>query len=175
MVSYILAVITAVAALALDQFTKYYISNNFVMAETKPLIPHVLGITYVYNTGGAWGMLKDQTWLLLSVTIVIMLVCIALLLKFGVKNKLMFWAITLILSGGVGNMIDRIFRGGRVIDFFDLLFMEYPVFNVADCAIVIGAGMLLLYFLIDMLKENKQKRMIKLEHTTQESSNNEKI
>ena len=75
MVSYILAVITAVAALALDQFTKYYISNNFVMAETKPLIPHVLGITYVYNTGGAWGMLKDQTWLLLSVTIVIMLVC----------------------------------------------------------------------------------------------------
>ena len=153
MVSYILAVITAVAALALDQFTKYYISNNFVMAETKPLIPHVLGITYVYNTGGAWGMLKDQTWLLLSVTIVIMLVCIALLLKFGVKNKLMFWAITLILSGGVGNMIDRIFRGGRVIDFFDLLFMEYPVFNVADCAIVIGAGMLLLYFLIDMIKE----------------------
>lgn len=175
MVSYIFAVITAVAALALDQFTKYYISNNFVMAETKPLIPHVLGITYVYNTGGAWGMLKDQTWLLLSVTIVIMLVCIALLLKFGVKNKLMFWAITLILSGGVGNMIDRIFRGGKVIDFFDLLFMEYPVFNVADCAIVIGAGMLLLYFLIDMLKENKQKRMIKLEHTTQESSNNEKI
>ena len=175
MVSYIFAVITAVAALALDQFTKYYISNNFVMAETKPLIPHVLGITYVYNTGGAWGMLKDQTWLLLSVTIVIMLVCIALLLKFGVKNKLMFWAITLILSGGVGNMIDRIFRGGKVIDFFDLLFMEYPVFNVADCAIVIGAGMLLLYFLIDMLKENEQKRMIKLEHTTQESSNNEKI
>lgn len=175
MVSYILAVITAVAALALDQFTKYYISNNFVMAETKPLIPHVLGITYVYNTGGAWGMLKDQTWLLLSVTIVIMLVCIALLLKFGVKNKLMFWAITLILSGGVGNMIDRIFRGGRVIDFFDLLFMEYPVFNVADCAIVIGAGMLLLYFLIDMIKESIQKRMIKIEQTTQESSKNENI
>lgn len=175
MVSYILAVITAVAALVLDQFTKYYISNNFVMAETKPLIPHVLGITYVYNTGGAWGMLKDQTWLLLSVTIVIMLVCIALLLKFGVKNKLMFWAITLILSGGVGNMIDRIFRGGRVIDFFDLLFMEYPVFNVADCAIVIGAGMLLLYFLIDMIKESIQKRMIKIEQTTQESSKNENI
>ena len=175
MVSYIFAVITAVAALALDQFTKYYISNNFVMAETKPLIPHVLGITYVYNTGGAWGMLKDQTWLLLSVTIVIMLVCIALLLKFGVKNKLMFWAITLILSGGVGNMIDRIFRGGKVIDFFDLLFMEYPVFNVADCAIVIGAGMLLLYFLIDMIKESIQKRMIKIEQTTQESSKNENI
>ena len=175
MVSYILAVITAIAVLVLDQFTKYYISNNFVMAETKPLIPHVLGITYVYNTGGAWGMLKDQTWLLLSVTIVIMLVCIALLLKFGVKNKLMFWAITLILSGGVGNMIDRIFRGGRVIDFFDLLFMEYPVFNVADCAIVIGAGMLLLYFLIDMIKESKQKRMIKIEQTTQESSKNENI
>lgn len=175
MVSYILAVITAIAALVLDQFTKYYISNNFVMAETKPLIPHVLGITYVYNTGGAWGMLKDQTWLLLSVTIVIMLVCIALLLKFGVKNKLMFWAITLILSGGVGNMSDRIFRGGRVIDFFDLLFMEYPVFNVADCAIVIGAGMLLLYFLIDMIKESKQKRMIKIEQTTQESSKNENI
>lgn len=172
MLSYIFAVISAALFLVADQFTKYYISNNFAENVSYEFIPKILGITYINNTGGAWGMFRDQTWLLLSVTIVVMLVCIALLLKYGLKNKLMFWAINLILSGGVGNLIDRVARQGHVRDFLDLRFMEYPVFNIADCAIVIGAGLLILYFVIDMLNENKEKRMIKLE---QESSDNENI
>lgn len=175
MVSYIFAVITAAVFLVADQFTKYYISNNFTENVSYEFLPGILGITYINNTGGAWGMFRDQTWLLLSVTIVIMLVCIALLLKYGLKNKLMFWAMNLILSGGVGNLIDRVAREGHVRDFLDLRFMDYPVFNIADCAIVIGAGLLILYFVIDILKENKEKRMLKLEQTIQENSDNGKI
>ena len=161
MVSYILAVITGILVLVADQFTKVYISNNFVMAKSYEFLPGFLDITYIHNDGGAWGMLGGYTWLLLSVTIVIMLVCIALLLKYGVKNKLMFWAIILVLCGCVGNLIDRIFRGGNVIDFLHFEFWPtFPVFNVADCAIVVGAGLLMLYFFIGLIKEEKQKRAL---------------
>ena len=85
-----------------------------------------------------------------------MLVCFALLLKHGMKNKLLFWAITLVLSGGLGNMIDRIFNNGKVVDFICLEFIDFPVFNIADCAIVIGAGLLILYFIRDLIKERKR-------------------
>ena len=73
----------------------------------------------------------------------------------------MFWAIILVLCGGVGNLIDRIFRGGNVIDFLHFEFWPaFPVFNVADCAIVVGAGLLMLYFFIGLIKEEKQKRAL---------------
>ncbi len=159
MVSYILAAITGVLVLVADQFTKVYISNNFEMAKSYEFLPGIIDITYIHNDGGAWGMLGGYTWVLLSVTIVIMLVCVALLLKTGLKDKLMFWALMFILSGGIGNMIDRIFRGGNVIDFLHFEFWPtYPVFNIADCAIVIGAGIMLLYFLKEMMDDNRAKR-----------------
>ena len=145
MVSYILAAITGIIILGVDQYTKVFIANNFEMAKSYEFLPGIIDITYIHNNGGAWGMLGGYTWLLLSLTMVIMLVCIALLLKYGTKDKLMFWAIILVLSGGIGNMIDRAFRGGNVIDFLHFEFWPtFPVFNVADCAIVIGAGLLLL-------------------------------
>lgn len=175
MVSYILAAIVGLIILAADQFTKYYISNNFVMARSYEFLPGLIDITYINNDGGAWGMLGGYTWVLLSVTIVIMLVCIAMLLKMGLKDKLMFWSVIFILSGGIGNMIDRVFRGGNVIDFLHFEFWpEFPVFNVADCAIVIGAGLMLLYFLKGMIDENRQKRNVaqKIVAATEENEEN---
>lgn len=176
MVSYILATLTGVLFLIADQFTKYYISNNFDMAKSYDFLPGLIDITYIHNDGGAWGMLGGYTWLLLSVTIVIMLVCIALLLKYGVKDKLMFWAVMLVLSGGVGNMIDRIFRGGNVIDFLHFQFWPtFPVFNVADCAIVIGAGLLLIYFFKGIIDEEKQKRSVIAQTLSQEKENDNDV
>lgn len=159
MITYILAAITGVLVLLADQFTKVYVQNHFEMARSYEFLPGLIDITYIHNDGGAWGMLGGYTWLLLSVTIVVMLVCIALLLKYGAKDKLMFWAIVLVLSGGVGNMIDRIFRGGKVIDFLHFEFWPtFPVFNIADCAIVVGAGLLMLYFFKGIIDEERQKR-----------------
>ncbi|MBQ2934550.1 MAG: signal peptidase II [Clostridia bacterium] len=159
MLSYILAIITGIVALGADQLTKYLVTQHFVMGESYEFLPGFLGLTYIHNTGGAWGMLGGYTWLLLSITIVVMLVCIALLLKCGVKDKLLFWAIVLVLSGGLGNMIDRIFRGGNVIDFLNFQFITFPVFNIADCAVVLGACLLLLHYFVDMIKESKQNRI----------------
>ena len=158
MLSYILAAITGVLVLAGDQFTKVYVSTHFEMAKSYQFLPGLLDITYINNDGGAWGMLGGYTWLLLSVSIVIMLVCIALLLKYGTKDKLMFWAVILVLSGGIGNMIDRIFNSGNVIDFLHFEFMPtFPVFNIADCSIVVGACLLLFYFIKGIIDENIQK------------------
>lgn len=152
--SYILAALLSALLLAADQFTKHLITANFVLGQSKTFWPGVLEFTYIHNNGGAWGLMEGHTWLLLTVTLLIMIVCIALLIKKGLKNKLLFWAICLILSGGLGNMVDRLFRGGEVVDFLHLQFMpKFPVFNIADCAVCIGAGLLLLYFVIDIIRD----------------------
>lgn len=160
MLSFILAIASGLAVLGIDQFTKYFISTNYEMHVSHDFIPYILDITYIRNGGGAWGMLNGYTWMLLSVTIIIMLICICLLIKMGFENKLMFWAICLVLGGGIGNMIDRVFRGGEVVDFLHFTFWpQFPVFNVADIAIVIGAGLLVLYFIISTVNESKNKKI----------------
>ncbi len=156
--SYILAIVCAVVMLAADQYTKYVVIQNMTLNESIDFLPGFMNFWYIHNEGGAWGFLEGYTWLLLSLTVVIMLVCIAMLIKVGLKNKVLFWSICLILSGGLGNMIDRVFRNGKVIDFLNFQFIDFPVFNVADCAVVIGAGLLILYFVTDMFKETKAKR-----------------
>lgn len=159
MISYILAVLTAGLFLAADRYTKAIFEPFMNTGKSMDFIKGFIDFTVISNEGGAWGMLSGHTWILLSVTLVVMLVLITLLLKFGVKNKLIFWSVCLILSGGIGNMIDRIFNDGKVIDFLHFEFWPtFPVFNVADCAIVIGSCLLVLYFIMDTAKETKAKR-----------------
>ena len=74
MVSYILAVVVAAAVLGIDQLTKAYVAANFTLATSREFIPGIIDLTYIHNDGGAWGMLGGYTWILLSVTIIIMLV-----------------------------------------------------------------------------------------------------
>ena len=174
MISYILAILSGLLVLGADQYTKEYNVSNFELAEQKEFLNVFIDLVYIHNKGVAWGLLQGHTWVLLAVTIAVMFVCVAMLLKFGFKNKLMFWAISLVFFGGIGNMIDRVFRDGNVVDFLHFEFIpDFPVFNVADCGIVIGAGLLILYFVIDMVKESRQKKMeIKLNEGTNEDGNN---
>lgn len=161
MISYILAMVCGGLFLAADQFTKYLVVSGMAYNSSKAFLPGFLGFWYIHNEGGAWGFLEGHTWILLSVTILIMLICVALILKLGTKNKLLFWAMCLILSGGLGNMIDRIFRHGKVVDFLHFEFIRFPVFNVADCAIVIGAGLLVLCFVLDTLRDARLKKGVR--------------
>ena len=170
MLNCILAVITAAAVLVADQLTKAYIVANFTHNFSKSFIPYLIDLTFIYNGGGAWGMLSGHTWILLTITAIIMLACIIMLIKLGTKNKLLFWAVCLVLGGGIGNMIDRIFRDGLVVDFLQFAFWKsFPVFNVADIAIVIGAGLLILYFVISSADEMKDSRKIKSSMPSEEN------
>lgn len=159
MISYVLAFLCGALLVLADQFTKYYISANFVLGESREFINGFINLTYIHNRGGAWGMLYGHTYILIPLTVVIMAVCVFLYIKYGNKSRLLLWAITLVLSGGIGNMIDRVFHGGNVVDFLHFeFFPSFPIFNIADCAIVVGAGLLILYFILDAIKEEKQKR-----------------
>ncbi len=160
MISYILAFLCGAAVLVVDQITKYYIVSNFEIGGTAEFLKGFIDIIYINNKGGAWGILNGYTWALLSITAIVMVICFTLLLKLGRKNKILFWAITLVLFGGIGNMIDRLFRDGNVVDFLHFEFWPtFPIFNVADCAVVVGAGLLIFYFVYDSIKDAKEKKL----------------
>lgn len=157
MIVYIAAVLGGLVVLGLDQYTKYHVSTHFVLGESYGFIKGFIDLTYIHNTGAAWGMLSGKKYILIAVTLAVMAVCIALFVKYAKGSRLMLWALTLVLSGGIGNMIDRIFRDGKVIDFLHFeFFPSFPVFNIADCAIVLGAVLLALYFILDIAAEKKQ-------------------
>lgn len=159
MISYILALISAVFVILIDQITKIYIMSAFSLYESAEFLSPIIRITYIHNTGGAWGMLSGKTWLLVVITALIMIFCGIILIKTWRKNALLFWSLSLVLSGGIGNMIDRIFRNGNVIDFLQFDFYKsFPIFNIADCAIVIGAVLLFIYYLADIIREGIKKK-----------------
>lgn len=159
MFSYILAIIVGLAVVALDQITKFAVVQNMDLGgESVEFINGFIEFTYIHNEGGAWGFLDGNTWILVSLTVTAMLVCLALLLRHGLENKLLFWSLILVLAGGIGNLIDRILRGGKVIDFLNFEFISFPVFNVADIAVCVGVGLLFLYFVIDTVKDVKSRK-----------------
>ena len=166
MISYIIALVVAAGIVALDQYTKWLAVENLTNGgASKPFIKGIVEFSLIENTGGAWGILSDYTWILVSLTLVVMIVIIALLLKHGVADKMVFWAATLVLGGGIGNMIDRVFKGGKVVDFLHFEFWKtFPTFNVADCAIVLGAALLILHFVLDTVKDYKKQRAPKEEN-----------
>lgn len=169
MISYLSALVCSLLFIAADQYTKYFISTNMALYDRKEFINGLIDITYIQNTGGAWGIFSGYTWLLLSLTVIVMIICITLLFKFATKSRLLFWAISLVMAGGVGNMIDRIFRGGRVVDFLHFEFWPtFPVFNIADIGVVIGAGLLILYFIIDTINDYKKIKAQKKELTNEQ-------
>lgn len=156
LISYILAILSGILVLGIDQYTKALVAKTFSLGEEKEFLKGLIDFVYVKNAGGAWGFLSGKTWVLLIFTVLVMMVCVFIIVKYGKNNKLLFWAISLVLFGGIGNMIDRVFRGGFVVDFLHFEFWpQFPVFNIADCGIVIGTGLLILYFVLDMINDYK--------------------
>ncbi len=164
--------IVAVLFLIADQITKAYIAANYSPSDfVGNFIPGVIDFNYINNSGGAWGLMEGYTWALLAITMLLIIICISMLIKNGFKSKLLFWAVCLILSGGIGNMIDRIFRGGKVVDFIQFAFWkEFPIFNIADCAVCIGALLLFLYFIADIINDRKKQKNINVQISEIKSS-----
>lgn len=126
--------------LAVDQLTKYAISTVFLPGESLPVVPHIFHITYVLNPGAAFGMLPQAHWFFVLAAAALILAFLAYHRRLKKEPTAFYYGCVAMLAGAVGNLIDRI-RQGLVIDFFD--FRIWPVFNVADIAIVLGvAGMI---------------------------------
>ena len=144
--------VTIALTVIADQITKWAVVAAYpAPGEGMTLIPGILDLTHVDNTGAAFGMLKDSRWVFLVFSTVAIAAMIFYLLKFPPKSHLTGLSFALVIGGGIGNMIDRIFRG-YVIDFID--FCAFPkvwkfVFNVADACVCVGcvALVLCLFFL----------------------------
>ena len=133
---YALCAALSLALLGLDQWVKHYVTVNIPLGEAQPFLPGLVELRTVHNYGAAWSSFSGMRWLLVAVASVIVIAVAVVLLRRIVRHPLGVAAGFLILSGGVGNIIDRV-RLGYVVDMFHLEFWpSYPVFNVADICVV---------------------------------------
>jgi signal peptidase II len=146
--------IIAVGILA-DQLTKLLAVAHLSEISTFPLWKGVFHLTYVENRGAAFGMLAEHRWIFMVVSSVAILALLAWLVLSKDLRPLSVISLSMIASGGIANMIDRV-RLGYVVDFFDFTLIDFAVFNVADCFVCIGAGILALAMVLDLVREKKK-------------------
>ena len=135
--------LTIVLLIVLDQLVKWTIVSNIKLGEVKGFIPSIMSLTYLQNTGAAFSILENQQWLFTIITLLVIGGAIWYLIK-NIKGS--FWLIsglTLIIAGGLGNFIDRL-RQGFVVDMFQVDFINFAVFNVADTYLTFGVLIMLL-------------------------------
>lgn len=149
-----LMIITIIAIL-LDQLIKIIIKSK-IFNSSIILIPHVLNLTYVQNTGAAFEIGSDSTSMFVAVNVVIIgLITYFIFSKKEELSKLILIALHLVLAGGIGNLIDRIARG-FVIDYIDISpLIKYPVFNLADIFVVIGCLIIAVFLVKDTVIKKK--------------------
>ncbi len=138
--------LAAAALVALDQVAKLMTRRCIALGEHVTLIPHVVGLTYVQNTGMAFSSLSSHTLLLTVVSLVASILLAVAVWKNPFRSKFANWMLTLILAGAVGNLIDRALFG-FVTDMIEVLFINFAVFNVADSFICVGVALLIVYVL----------------------------
>ncbi|NMA95762.1 MAG: signal peptidase II [Clostridiales bacterium] len=141
-----MGIIIILAIIALDQITKHWAANHLQQKGTMVVIKDIFSFTYVENRGAAFGILQNQRWLFIGLTIIVCIGMVYYLYTNQDFNLIMKLGLYFILGGAIGNLIDRIYNG-YVVDMFHFTFINFPVFNVADCFVVIGTIILASYIL----------------------------
>lgn len=144
----------SILLIALDQLSKWWIVQHMELYQSIPVISDFFYITSHRNRGAAFGILQEQRWFFIVVTTCVVIAIIVFMVKMKKETILTKTALSFVLGGAVGNMIDRI-RTGEVVDFFHFQFGSYhfPIFNVADSAICVGVVLFLIANLLDYKKE----------------------
>jgi signal peptidase II len=157
-----IAILIAAVLVGIDQLAKWLVVMNIGYRDSVTVIRNVIDFTHWHNNGAAFGILSGQQPLLITVTSVFLLGAVVVLLSGKVKSKWMLAAIALIIAGGVGNLIDRIVQG-YVVDFIELKFINFAIFNFADMCAVTGAFLLFFVVLLEEIREYKAKRACEVE------------
>ena len=148
MMQYLFMFLFIAGATTLDQLTKFLVVENIPLYGHVDAIPGIVSLTYVQNTGAAFSSFEGQQWLFA----LIFAAFTGMILWEFFKNTMKFttfewWCIAAIYGGGLGNMIDRV-RMGYVVDMIETTFMEFPVFNVADCFITCGCILMMAHLIL---------------------------
>ena len=163
-ISIIIALAAVLILVGVDQLTKYIANTNEILLSGEKImfIKHILSFKLAYNKGAAWSILTGKKFLLVSISLIASVLVIYLIIKnvdFK-KNILLSCAFTLIASGAIGNLIDRAFYEEGVIDFLCFEFIDFPIFNLADIFINIGAFVLIFCIIYDFIKNKKAKQAV---------------
>ncbi|MBM7855130.1 signal peptidase II [Desulfohalotomaculum tongense] len=134
-------IFTALVVLTIDLLSKYIVQSNMELYQSIPVVENIFHITYILNPGAAFGMLAYKTSFFVAVSAALILGVVFFYRRIARETLLVKLSLGMVAGGAVGNLIDRI-RYGKVVDFLD--FRVWPVFNLADTAIVIGVGLLIL-------------------------------
>lgn len=139
-----------VVLVVLDQLSKYWAAATLLQNGPIPLIEGVFELHYTENRGVAFSMLQDQRWVFIPVSIIMTVVLVVMLMRSPMrKNKWFCASIVLVIAGAIGNLIDRMLLG-YVIDFLYFSLIDFPIFNVADCFVVVGAILLFVFVMFGM-------------------------
>lgn len=154
-----ISLIVGAVLVIIDQIIKYFVSTYLQPVGSVSVIDNIFSLTYVENKGVAFGMFSDMRWIFVALTSILLVIIIFYMLKKRPKGKFFYVCAALIIGGGIGNLIDRIFYG-YVIDYLSLSFFP-PVCNFADYCITAGTIMLVIYLLFfsDILDSSKKAKM----------------
>ena len=142
--------------IAADQLVKYLVLTHIPLHGSVPFIPYIMDLTYIQNTGAAFSLFSEHTWMLTLCSLVMSVILAVAVWKKYFSHPLGRIPLTMLLAGAIGNLIDRATRG-FVVDMFRTLFIHFAVFNVADICVVVGgiAAGLYYVFLYDKLEGKK--------------------
>ncbi len=150
------SLLSIISLTAVDQIIKFFAERSLSGAQEIVVINNFLSWDYVRNTGAAFGSFSGNTLVLIIITGVLLAVGIIAILSKKITNKFLLTVSVMIISGGIGNLIDRIAKG-YVVDYIKVLFIDFPVFNFADILVTCGAFMLIGYLAFDTYRDYKKK------------------
>lgn len=140
---------------AFDQLTKFFAQKFLSDGTVAPFIKGVVQFNYAENSGMAFSLFGGARWIFIVVTVVVCGAALWYMFSDRCKPLWLYWSIGVTVAGGVGNLIDRTLYG-FVIDFIEPVFMNFAIFNIADCAVTLGAVSLVSYLVLDMFKKEKK-------------------
>ena len=149
--------VLCLALIGIDQWTKWKVLTTLAGGRVVTPLPGILQFRYLENTGAAFSVLTGKTSFLTAVTAIILLIAVFLLVFNKVPGTANQIAVTLMVAGGTGNLLDRFFRH-YVVDFIEVLFTNFAVFNFADCCVTIGAAVLILSTVVSFVKELRENK-----------------
>ena len=153
----IISLAAVVAFIFIDQLIKYYVDLYLKPSSSIIIIKNVLQLNYLENDGAMMGFMGGKTLTMTVLAVICLVVMLAVIFTGLIKDRIDYWCCILMISGGLGNIIDRIFRG-YVIDYIEVLFIDFYIFNFADCLITVSAFVLIFYQIYLIAKENKTKK-----------------
>ncbi len=155
----LLVIILSAVIVGIDQLIKFLVYSYLKPVGSVEVIPGLFSLTYVENKGAAFGMMANMRWVFIIFTIAVIAVLFYVIFKKKIKSKMFTVSAILLIGGGIGNLIDRIFLG-YVIDYLSVSFFP-PVCNFADYCITVGTGLLLIYmiFISDYFNGSKKEKI----------------